>query len=57
MLFRSLQNAGKVSAAVAKRLAEEEYNKFAPIQDRNYVSDFDHEIKNLKQNVKNYYST
>ena len=52
--YEVLQNAGKVSAAVAKRLAEEEYNKFAPIQDRNYVSDFDREIKNLKQNVKNY---
>lgn len=52
--YEVLQNAGKVSAAVAKRLAENEYSKFAPIQDRNYISDFDREIKNLKQNVKNY---
>ncbi len=52
--YEVLQNAGKVSAAVAKRLAEDEYSKFAPIQDRNYISDFDREIKNLKQNVKNY---
>ena len=50
--YEVLQNAGNVSAAVAKRLAEEEYSKFAPIQDRNYVSDFDLEIKKLKQNVK-----
>ena len=49
-----LQNAGKVSATVAKRLAEQEYNKFAPIQDRNYVSDFDCEIKKMveEQNKK-----
>ncbi len=46
--YEVLQNAGKVSAAVAKRLAEEEYNKFAPIQDRDYISDFDEEVKKLK---------
>ena len=52
--YEVLQNAGKVSAAVAKRLAEQEYNKFAPIQDRNYVSDFDCEIKKMveEQNKK-----
>ena len=32
-----------------KRLAEEEYEKFAPIQDRNYISDFDREIKEMQQ--------
>ena len=49
--YEVLQDAGKVSAAVAKRLAEEEYNKFAPIQDRNYISDFDREIKEIEQKV------
>ncbi len=43
-----LQNAGKVSAAVAKKLAEEEFKNFEPIQDREYVSDFDREVKRLK---------
>jgi len=46
--YEILQDAGKVSAAVAKKLAEAEYEKFAPIQDRNYVSDFDREVKRLK---------
>ncbi len=50
--YEVLQNAGNVSAAVAKRLAEQEYSKFAPIQDRNYISDFDREVKNLQQNLK-----
>ena len=50
--YEVLRDAGKVSASVAKRLAEEEYNKFAPIQDRDYISDFDREIKNLQQNLK-----
>jgi hypothetical protein len=49
--YEVLQNAGAVSAAVAKRLAEEEYNKFAPIQDRDYISDFDREIKIIEQKV------
>jgi len=46
--YEILQDAGKVSAAVAKKLAESEYEKFAPIQDRNYVSDFDREVRRLK---------
>lgn len=46
--YEILQDAGKVSAIVAKKLAESEYEKFAPIQDENYVSDFDKEIKKLK---------
>ena len=49
--YEVLQDTGKVSAAVAKRLAEEEYNKFAPIQDKNYISDFDREIKEIEQKV------
>lgn len=46
--YEVLQNAGKVAASVAKRLAEEEYNKFAPIQDKGYISDFDEAVKKLK---------
>lgn len=47
--YEILQDAGKISAVVAKKLAEQEYEKFAPIQDRNYISDFDKEVKKLKK--------
>ncbi|WP_336730940.1 virulence RhuM family protein [Chryseobacterium sp. VD8] len=47
--YHILTDAGKISAAVAKKLAEAEYAKFAPIQDQNYISDFDNEIKKLKK--------
>ncbi len=43
-----LTNAGKVSAEVAKTLALEEYEKFRPLQDQIFESDFDKEIKKLK---------
>lgn len=43
--YHILTDAGKISAAVAKKLSETEYAKYVPIQDRNYISDFDNEIK------------
>jgi len=42
-----LQNAGKVTAAIAKEFAENEYEKYKPIQDKLFESDFDKEIKKL----------
>lgn len=36
-----LQDAGKVSAEIAKIHAESEFEKFRIIQDRKYISDFD----------------
>lgn len=36
-----LTNAGKISKKVADRFAREEYKKYRPIQDAQYVSDFD----------------
>ncbi len=42
-----LQNSGKVSAAIAKEFAEKEYEKYKPIQDRLFESDFDKELKKL----------
>ncbi|WP_346854135.1 virulence RhuM family protein [uncultured Draconibacterium sp.] len=42
-----LQNAGKVTAAIAKEFAENEYEKYKPIQDKLFVSDFDKEVKKL----------
>ncbi len=43
-----LNNPGKVSAAIAKKIAESEYEKFRVIQDKEYISDFDEEIKKLR---------
>ena len=42
-----LQNAGKVTAAIAKEFAENEYEKYRPVQDKMFESDFDKEIKKL----------
>ncbi len=46
-----LQNAGKVNAAIAKSFAEKEYDRYKPIQDSLFESDFDKMIK--KQLEKN----
>lgn len=42
-----LQDKGKVSALKAKLRAEQEFEKYRRIQDRDYVSDFDREVKRL----------
>ena len=44
-----LKNAGKVSQAIAKAFAESEFEKYRVIQDKNYESDFDKEIKKLNK--------
>ena len=43
-----LQDAGKVSHEIAKALAEKAYEQYRIQQDENYESDFDKEIKRLK---------
>ena len=48
-----LNNAGKVSHEVALALALKEYEKYKVIQDKNYISDFDREIKKLSDKKKN----
>ena len=45
--YEVLADAGKVSAEVAKRLAEEQYEKFRVTQDRAFESDFEKEIKRI----------
>ena len=45
--YEILTNAGKISHEVAEALAFEEYEKYRVIQDKNYVSDFDKEVKKL----------
>ncbi len=46
------RNATAKSAAVAKTIAEKEYEKFRVIQDKKYISDFDEEVKKLKKRRK-----
>jgi len=47
--YEILMNAGKISHEVAVALAEGEYEKYRVIQDRNYISDFDCEVKKLRK--------
>ena len=42
-----LQDAGKVTAEIAKAHAESEFEKYRVIQDRLYMSDFDKAVKDL----------
>ena len=46
-----LKNAGKVSAKVAKELAETEYKKFRIKQDEKFLSDFDKQMKRIESRV------
>jgi len=46
--YQVLTNAGQVSAAVARQLAEEEYAKYRVRQDREFESDFEREVKRLQ---------
>lgn len=39
-----LKNPGKVTKAVAKEIASQEYEKYRQIQDKDYISDFDKEV-------------
>ena len=43
-----LNDKGKISALEPKLKAEQEYEKYRIIQDKNYESDFDKEIKKIK---------
>jgi len=43
-----LQDAGKVTAEIAKAHAESEFEKYRIVQDRLFESDFDREIRRLK---------
>jgi len=43
-----LQDKGKISTLEAKLKAEQEYEVYRNIQDENYISDFDREIKRIQ---------
>jgi hypothetical protein len=45
--YEILTNSGKISHEVAKELALSEYEKYKPIQDKEYISDFDKQVKKL----------
>ena len=44
-----LQNSGKVSANVAKKLAETEFEKFQELENSTYISDFDEIVAKLEK--------
>ena len=45
-----LQDAGKVTAEIAKAHAESEFEKYRIVQDRLYLSDFDKQIQAIREN-------
>ncbi|MDP1845530.1 MAG: RhuM family protein [Candidatus Moranbacteria bacterium] len=45
--YEILMNAGKISHEVAETLALKEFEKYRKKQDKNYISDFDREVKKL----------
>ena len=47
-----LQDAGKVTAEIAKLHAEIEFEKYRVIQDRLFMSDFDKYMLELEENTK-----
>ena len=50
--YEVLNNAGKVSAEVARSLAEDEYAAFRVKQDAAFESDFEREVKRLEEQVR-----
>ena len=45
-----LKDKGRISALEAKLKAEQEFEEYRVIQDNNYISDFDKEIKRITGN-------
>lgn len=50
--YEILNNSGSISHKVAEKLALKEYEKYKPTQDKNYISDFDREVKKLLKSKK-----
>ena len=50
--YQVLKDAGKVTATIAKQLAEQEYQKFRIEQDKAFESDFDKEVKRITKKGK-----
>jgi len=47
-----LENAGEISAEIAKDHAESEFEKYRIVQDRLFESDFDKEVQRLEQELR-----
>jgi len=45
--YEILQNAGAISSVVAKNFAENQFDKFRIVQDKEYSSDFDNVVKGI----------
>jgi hypothetical protein len=50
-----LKDAGKISHEVALKLAEGEFDKFRVVQDHEYESDFDEEVKKVEKRINRDY--
>jgi len=50
--YEILTNAGKISHEVAETLALNEFEKYRKEQDKNYISDFDKEVKKIAEKRK-----
>jgi hypothetical protein len=50
--YQILKDAGKVSHEVAMKLAEDQYEKFRIVQDKNFESDFEKQLKVLTEQHK-----
>ena len=49
-----LQDAGEITAEIAKAKAETEFEKYRVVQDRLFMSDFDRYMLELEENTKKY---
>ena len=49
-----LQDAGKITAEIAKAKAETEFGKYRVVEDRLFMSDFDRYMLELEENAKKY---
>ena len=47
-----LQDAGRITAEIAKAKAEKEFEKYRVVQDRLFVSDFDKYMLSLEKKIK-----
>lgn len=46
--YEVLDNPGQISAVAAKKIAEDEYEKFRIVQDKMFESDFDREVRRIQ---------
>ena len=47
-----LQDAGKITAEIAREKAETEFEKYRVVQDKLFMSDFDKYLLELEENMK-----